>query len=1540
MTRSPDPADLACWYTAAVPSLRPPAHPASRFGPDITVLRPAAGTTAFMGDTSFTVAAWVQPTDTAAAAIQYPCTQWNVNGPERRFWLQNDSGSQHVEFTVCRDFRAATARTGAGHGALQNGRWYRLVGVHRHGVGIELHVDGALVARTAWADGVESGDGPQPQQPWIGGISRGDDNYDRGSQWRGGIGPVLYAERAWTVDEIAWDYNGGGGRPYEALLGALPPDVRPLDGLVAFWPMTEEDDGIGPYVIRRDAHVGGHHLQTLGSSRPVSGPGFLARSSPITDGERVHQVLDRTPAAVPLDEQAPRAGPHWDEDGEALDLQDSPLSTAPGRLTAIDRRDLSLLVVAALQDSAPDAPWLHLSHQGDPETGLKLYHDGGQLVLQARVGGAMHRLISSLDLPAERLIEVRYRLGRLSLHENGAQKASVRATGGFDHPLDTLAVGPRQGWRELIVTRPMRSSRADAIRAYLMQRHSLPTSNARPPSLPPLPLTAESLTQTGPADWPTHAAVPWPRGRWHGRHFRLGVFDGRREVPSHEVTAQTWDAYGTDPRWTHLHFVSTPGTAYTVQAVKRSTARPRPGAPLAVTEDAASITIESPYLKAVVGKASFALLDDLQVDPSGRGAWVPVLHGAAGAEIAEGGRLLAARHDRNASVTVELRSPVHVIVKAEGLYRAEDQADSGWAAFTTRLHFWADTTWIRVVHNLGYRHDMVGHDYDHAALVFPFHIGERCAYAVDDDRRSHRGELAGDDDIYLHQERHDACRVGTDAQLRADQPATTGERSDNAWSLQGHGLRIDGFLRNGWQEFPFEVRLGRRQMAVSMQPWHGRESFGPLTDPLHVGEKELHKLRYAHTGPRQRQGLPRAYVDAFNTLDATHAPKETGETSADAAAGANWQGMMLRQDLYLRVVADAATHAAALDTAALRAMADRVQRRPIHTPPPAQVRLSQVFGPIGTIDQGWREVFDHVGDVIKGDYNAERGGYHGRFRWGAMPHHWDVERDRPNWHRLEYGDSHYDRIALIFWYFMATGDAELLAVARKAVKFHQCMRYVNYPSTLESHALMAQWHKGLTPCAYVTKEDATQASGHSVHAHSMLTGWLVDADRDQLDAYTRWASRPGHYVIADRDRNTNNMLHEAIQEHGFFHRHETKRAIRRIGEVLMSAPMATPVASDALWDRAWPLYLHLFGGPGVREYFERECAPGQWLQDRQEPALLMLCHRVTGDVAPLRRGLAPLRSRVLRSIFRAPSGRYSPGFWQDIYARPELHKSLLHYLHDLGRAGITEVPQDDGEPGQYPIGVASASADYDIRNRGAWIALHNPSGAAFTLRLGIGAVGGGDRHPVGVLLTGPDGSALPLVPTPLQGTDGTPRMRPSGWSERVLEVPVPAQPAGGLYGLFLASSQAALFAPSTVQGLPEAAVIRQAVTELSAERRRYRATLTRMHLMPLTTAHPIDWTFRPQMPDNGCRIRITDAGGHAVLDTYLMRNEPGHEQVTVRMNGPGGGPVPWLIDAGSTYEFDAASDTAIAAGIDHLALMGVDLHAMRALAALIPARGP
>ena len=440
---------LVFWGTAAPPHVVSQNDWAADFR-SVNIIYPDTTTTAFFGDTDFTVATWVKPTNVSAFDQQVPYSQWNGNGGERKFYFVNDNAADYVGFFVFKQgFGDAGVTTLGGHGKMVNGNWYRLVGIHRKDHNVSLYRNGQFVDLTAWTHGVESADEPTRQQPWVGGLSRGGINYDPDRFWRGAIGPTCYYTRPWTSQEVVWDYNDGKGRRYSELGRAGTDGELLLNNLIAFWQLTEQDTGLGPYIVRRDSHTGHHDLtQRIGGS-PVSVEGILPKKS-IADDERVYQLTDRSPEGNSLTQSDNDRRPYWDAQSHVVSIE-------PGNLlkntafTGLHGAQLSLYLVSILKRSTELRPWLFLSHGGIANPGLKIYREDDMLKVKAWIGGGTKELSYRLSYPAERLIEIHYNGHRLSLWENGRQRAAVHATGGFTHPLDTLDLGPDHGFSELMI---------------------------------------------------------------------------------------------------------------------------------------------------------------------------------------------------------------------------------------------------------------------------------------------------------------------------------------------------------------------------------------------------------------------------------------------------------------------------------------------------------------------------------------------------------------------------------------------------------------------------------------------------------------------------------------------------------------------------------------------------------------------------------------------------------------------------------------------------------------------------------------------------------------------------------------------------------------------------------------------------------------------------------------------------------------------------------------------------------------------------------
>jgi hypothetical protein len=179
-----------------------------------------------------------------------------------------------------------------------------------------------------------------------------------------------------------------------------------------------------------------------------SAVGILPRTDAIAESERVQTWVDRSPLGNDLTQPDNEHRPFWDANAQVVSIEDGTWLSR-SRLAGLAGRELSVYVVSIVKEATTREPWLRL--RGPNGEALRVYRSQDRLVADARIGGRRRQLSFALSYPAERLIEVHYGHGRLSLWENGAQRASTRAAGGFGQRLTSLRLGPDQGLTEVLV---------------------------------------------------------------------------------------------------------------------------------------------------------------------------------------------------------------------------------------------------------------------------------------------------------------------------------------------------------------------------------------------------------------------------------------------------------------------------------------------------------------------------------------------------------------------------------------------------------------------------------------------------------------------------------------------------------------------------------------------------------------------------------------------------------------------------------------------------------------------------------------------------------------------------------------------------------------------------------------------------------------------------------------------------------------------------------------------------------------------------------
>jgi hypothetical protein len=244
-----------------------------------------------------------------------------------------------------------------------------------------------------------------------------------------------------------------------------------------------------------------------------------------------------------------------------------------------------------------------------------------------------------------------------------------------------------------------------------------------PPDLARVPLVVERH-QTGA---PVTLGVPFPRGVLDSPdHVRVVGPDGV-EVPSQVTEVTTWKPADPSIKWVWVFFFATGAADYSLE-YGRAVRRQMPVRRIEVANNArenglAEITTGPLRFTVRQGDGGFLYSADLDTagdgfddadtiatGPQGRGAFADLLDGTG----LDPSRAVVLR------TAIDLGSgPLHAVLKVEGEYRY-GRADNQAAPFVTRIHAYAGTSYIRVLHTFVYtgvpdRHRPVDGDYAHVA---------------------------------------------------------------------------------------------------------------------------------------------------------------------------------------------------------------------------------------------------------------------------------------------------------------------------------------------------------------------------------------------------------------------------------------------------------------------------------------------------------------------------------------------------------------------------------------------------------------------------------------------------------------------------------------------------------------------------------------------------------------------------------------------------------------------------------------------------------
>ena len=240
-------------------------------------------------------------------------------------------------------------------------------------------------------------------------------------------------------------------------------------------------------------------------------------------------------------------------------------------------------------------------------------------------------------------------------------------------------------------------------------------------------------------------------------------------------------------------------------------------------------------------------------------------------------------------ITVEEDGPVHAVIRQQGWYAAED--GERLCRYDIRIHAFRGKSYLRILHTWVLTHDSRKVQFGDISIRFPVaeSIG-KYRFGIDDQYREKPFEttIADNTRISLVQQDSDRFEIlawqGTKSRLLRQGTHAGGwaaVRTDN------HSIAVH--LRDMWQQYPAELEVAEKALAVHFWPAHGFEykhrerpdSYGVHRWPLSDGPfMDLQPRKYVEeVMMKDREKIPG--YDMFNALGLA----KTHEVWLDIEAG-------------------------------------------------------------------------------------------------------------------------------------------------------------------------------------------------------------------------------------------------------------------------------------------------------------------------------------------------------------------------------------------------------------------------------------------------------------------------------------------------------------------------------------------------------------------------------------------------------------------------------------------------------------------------------
>ena len=1021
-----------------------------------------------------------------------------------------------------------------------------------------------------------------------------------------------------------------------------------------------------------------------------------------------------------------------------------------------------------------------------------------------------------------------------------------------------------------------------------------------------LPVVLQPQDYLPDVTWHTHAVATMPQG-WVKSNEQLYLVENNKPVISQvEVVARWPDG---SPKWVHAYapFRYAGGQGVRYQLVKQ---REPPGAapksPLAVTDDASGITVDTGAVRFTIGRP-FAGITTAEFGGT------KAIIGAGGPSLIDGrGLIWLASEDDKAEVVVEQQGPAQVTVKATGWYQTHDRRVEPFCRFVTRITAFAGSPLVKFDHATIFAGDMRKHAIAELAFKFPladvqgFVTGSLNGKLPDKSESAWFAQVSADKLVALTEKNEQEVR----------EPHVTGtlRRSPGWFTAELAAGRVALLTKDFWEKYPKEVKISRDELAYYAWPKHSELA---RPDETALRPDGVYKFQCFLTGDLLDSRLPSDYFTALELQT------DTTECKAVYARAANMEGVAMHNEFALAFLPGAADGSTGVEY--VSRLEKLYVQNPIAGVSPVVIAASGVFGPVAPAGREFADVEQAVHDGMLGYARSiERYADYGWAIYGNVhseelmnPRAAGVPGGRPSLHRV-WNNNHYQHVSTSWRLAALNPSWALWEWARLSTDNYASIGQVRYDSlrgyldgdgvhrpgpSVKFHLPGAFWHcKGLVPWGcrdYGMDRDDSDANltGHWPDPSALLWAWLLDGNRWAKDGYDLWRANV-KFPDGGTRREINTSLVHAITTYEYEPDEKTLVGIKAMARSLSSVPIQQQ-RPGPIWEPTWlSRYHELVPDDEAFNKYLITCADTLGLSDEGiwTLALSATAYRITKNDAYLRRHAGTL-ARAVRGVFKDQAADqrwrdygFGPGPIRDGHFMLQWHR----FRAALADAKIDSLPAPE-EPGHYLATASRFDNRDDVARRGTQILMLIDKEPA-SLTVEATTIGGGDMHATSLEVLSPRNQAIlsiPRLPMTAGASNVIRRTRPSSWVASTEEYPLGEGLSPGLYRVLVGSHQIGLFQP--ISKFPECQLLRTSRQRNSSEVNALSAKLSRGYLVPLARG-TIRLTFTAAGDRDGSDIALSDPRGKLLLDRHLRAGE----SASVNINGANDN-GPWLLDAFSDH---------------------------------------